>query len=92
MVSLTISKDSSRDIRVAFPYNPILIEKIRGFVETGLFPYHDFQNLHGNSSRSGMTRHVNSKTTEIYTRVSTKDLGRFMSLIDNIDLNTNEVK
>jgi len=36
--------------------------------------------------------HANSKTTEIYTHVSTKDLGRFVSPLDNIDFDKRDVK
>ncbi|MEO0127276.1 MAG: tyrosine-type recombinase/integrase [candidate division WOR-3 bacterium] len=34
-----------------------------------------------------LLRHKNSKTTEIYTRVSTKDLGRFTNPLDRLNLN-----
>ncbi len=135
MGTITVSKEGSSRITVAFPYNPYLVEKVKTIPAHRWHPkekYWSFTNSNGTlrkiSTRTvqaifkqakekvGIKKdvsvhslrhsfathlleggtdlryiqellgHASSKTTEIYTHVSSKSLGRIKSPLDTLNL------
>ena len=70
MARIRISKDPSGRIIVSFPYDPVLVIKVKTI---------------GGRRWHPAEKHW-SKTTEIYTHVSTRNISRIRSPLDNLDL------
>jgi hypothetical protein len=80
MARIQISNDPSGRIIVSFPYAPLLVSKVKTIegrrvkLENGI-DLRYIQELLG---------HKSSKTTEIYTHVSSRDLMKIKSPLDQI--------
>ena len=70
MARIQISNDPSGRKIVSFPYDPLLVTKVKTILRY-------IQEILG---------HQHSKTTEIYTHVSTKSIIRIKSPLDNLNL------
>jgi len=103
MARIQISKDPSGRITVSFPYDPILVSKVKtidgrrwhpeekhwSFPKASNPPHRWGREREGvKKLESGLSPKFNasSKTTEIYTHVSTKSLGKIRSPLDNLNL------
>jgi hypothetical protein len=80
---VTASKDSSGSIAVTFPYDPQLVEKVRTIEGRR---WHSFPLVIVRGEAPKQSQGYYSKTTEIYTHVNIKSLGRIKSPLDSINL------
>ena len=72
MVSITINKNDSDRIVVTSPYDPLQVQKVKTI---------EGYRWHPNEKHLG---HKSSKTTEIYTHVSSKDFMKIRNPLDQI--------
>jgi hypothetical protein len=70
MARIRVSKDPSGHIIVSFPYDPLLIAAAKTIPSHKWHPVEKYC----------------SKTTEIYIHVSTRNISRIRSPLDNLDL------
>ena len=109
MARIKISNDPSGRITVSFPYDPLLVEKIKSIdgrrwdpaEKHWSFPNAPYPPHRWGRERDGVKKlalglspkfNASSKTTEIYTHVSRKSLGKIRSPLDNLDLEGGEIE
>ena len=101
MARIQISNDPSGRIIVSFPYDPLLVEKAKSIDGRRWHPAEKHWSFPNTSPphrwgrekegvkklESGLSPNFShSKTTEIYTHVSMKSLGKIMSTLDTLEL------
>jgi hypothetical protein len=77
MARIQISNDPSGRITVSFPYDPLLVEKVKSI---------DGRRWHPVEKHREILGHQHTKTTGIYTHLSTKNVGKIRSPLDNLNL------
>ena len=78
---IRIKKNSGGKMPVLFPYNSDYISKVKSIKG---YRWHPEEKCWSFQEQLG---HKSSKTTEIYTHVSTKNLGKIKSPLDSLKLN-----
>ena len=103
MARINVSKDPSGRIIVSFPYDALLVAKVKtieghrwrptkkhwSFPNAPNLPHRWGREREGvKKLESGLSPKFNasSKTTEIYTHVSTKNIGKIKSPLDSLNL------
>jgi integrase/recombinase XerD len=95
MARIQISNHPSGHIIVSFPYDLLLVEKVKSINGRRWHPaekhWHSLAAhlLEGGTDLRYIQKflgHSHSKTTEIYTHLSTKTLGKILSPLDTLEL------
>ena len=87
-----ISKDQSGQLAVTFPYNPLLVAKVKTILghywhtHRHSFATHLLESDVDLRYIKELLGQSHSKTTKIYTHVSTKSIGKIKRPLDNLIL------
>jgi hypothetical protein len=87
MARIQVSKDPSGHIIVSFPYGPLLIETAKTIPGHKWHPVEKYWSVpYRKKSATATINQAINALKEIYTHVSTRDISRIRSPLDNLDL------